>query len=373
MYWYYKYPLIAVLLLLGVGICYTIWRSLPATLTEKVTGTLTEPFAKAPGEGDPGAACPPEAEPQPVAPFPGGAAPGADGTEEGPAAADPQPVPSQEPDPIPTAVVPPPPPPPPEPGAAALDLHEAARLLDTGESQFAKANYLAARELGWKAMALPGVVEFDRIWGAAADLVNRVNALFMASDTANPERKAYTVQSGDSLSRIATSLNVTVGALQRLNDLDPTNPVIYPGSVLYVLDTRWSIRVVKSKYVLLLRHGERLYRVYRVGIGRENRTPVGVFDISSKVIHPAWTPPGKSYPYGDPENPLGSHWLGLTPVDDTDPSLRGYGIHGTWEPDTIGTAASQGCVRLLNDDIAELFDFIPEPGRGPSVRVTIED
>ena len=41
-------------------------------------------------------------------------------------------------------------------------------------------------------------------------------------------------------------------------------------------------------------------------------------------------------------------------------TFQGYGIHGTAEPNSIGTASSQGCVRLLNKDVEEIFDFIPE-------------
>jgi len=39
--------------------------------------------------------------------------------------------------------------------------------------------------------------------------------------------------------------------------------------------------------------------------------------------------------------------------------VRGYGIHGTWEPETIGKAASAGCIRLLNSEIEELFNLVP--------------
>jgi lipoprotein-anchoring transpeptidase ErfK/SrfK len=247
------------------------------------------------------------------------------------------------------------------------------RFIESARKQVEGYNYMAARQLATRVFALPGVTEFDRTWNAAAEMVSRINTVFMTSETASPERKAYTVQSGDSLSRIAVRLNTTVGALQRLNGLDLTNPVIYPGNVLYTLNIEWGIRVVKSKFVLLLLNGKDLYRLYHVGVGRQNKTPVGTFVISSKVIHPAWTRAGRSFPYGHPDNPLGTHWLGLTPTGGTETTLSGYGIHGTWEPDSIGGAASEGCARMLNDEIRELFDFIPEPGRGPAVQVVIED
>ena len=81
------------------------------------------------------------------------------------------------------------------------------------------------------------------------------------------------------------------------------------------------------------------------------KPPVGSFVIKDKIQHPPWwRPDGKQIPYGDPANLLGTHWLSL--------DVRGYGIHGTWEPETIGQQASAGCIRLLNDDIEELYTLV---------------
>lgn len=368
MYWYYKYPLIVLLVLLGVGVLFLIWRSLP----DSVTQVVTRPLGRTAAASRPTAV--PEAAPSGA---PATTVRTAPAVAAGPSVPPAAPAGAPEP-PAPPAVVPVPAParevagaPAPSPDAATSA--EAARIIDTARKQVEGYNYVAARQLASRVFALPGITEFDATWTAAAELVSRINTVFMSSETANPERKGYTVQPGDSLSRVAVRLNTSVGALQRLNGLDLTNPVIYPGNVLYALNVEWGIRVIKSRCVLLLFNGKELYRLYHIGVGRENKTPVGVFTIGSKVIHPAWTPPGRSFPFGHPENPLGTHWLGLTPAEGTDPTLRGYGIHGTWEPDSIGGAASEGCVRMLNDQVGELFDFIPEPGRGPAVRVVIED
>ena len=107
---------------------------------------------------------------------------------------------------------------------------------------------------------------------------------------------------------------------------------------------------------------EKLYRVYKVGVGRQDRTPVGVFEILNKSREPSWSPPGREpLPYGHPDNIIGTRWMGLKPVEGTDPYISGYGIHGTVDPDSIGTPSSAGCVRLRNEQVEELFDFIPEP------------
>ena len=130
---------------------------------------------------------------------------------------------------------------------------------------------------------------------------------------------------------------------------------------MHILTGDWSIHVIKSQFLLLLYLGPDLYRVYTVGIGRQDRTPAGTFAITSKVVHPAWTPPGKHIPYGHPENILGTHWLGISPIGSTNPSLRGFGIHGTWDPDSIGTAASAGCVRMRNEESRSYTISFPCP------------
>ena len=345
MYWYYKIPLVICGLLLGFGIVVLVWRSLPEKVTGTVTQSVAHPFSRRASETAEKPHSPPPAAP--TTPPASSDSPGKTSSPSSPSS------PSSTP-----------------PRQASNNVRQ---ILAAAETQFAADNYIGARQLAAKALKDPSVTEFDREWFAAAELINRVDTIFMSSQTPSPERKAYTIQPGDSLSRIAQKFHTSIGALQRVNDLDRTNPIIYPGNVLYILQAAWRIRVSKRQFVLLLYNGPDLYRLYRVGIGKQNRTPVGTFVISSKVIHPAWTPPGRNYPFGDPKNPLGTHWLGLSPVPPTDPTLKGYGIHGTWKPDTIGTGASQGCIRMLNEDVSELFDFIPEPGSGIQVNVNIED
>ena len=231
MYWYYKYPLVIAIALVALGIGYTVWRSLPESLTARVlpakAAAPDSPAVEVPS-GDSAVPAPPVPAALPVPPR-----------EEPPPAVALPPVPAPAPAAAPVAVLPPgpaapaaasrdttaPPPPAPAPGGAAAapevaPLTEAARLLDTAAHQAAGGNHLAARELAARVLGLPGVVEFDRAWFAAAEVVDQVNRQFMSSGLAHPDRRAYTVQPGDSLSRIATTLNTTVGALQRMNGLD---------------------------------------------------------------------------------------------------------------------------------------------------------
>jgi L,D-transpeptidase ErfK/SrfK len=102
---------------------------------------------------------------------------------------------------------------------------------------------------------------------------------------------------------------------------------------------------------LELYQGETLLKEYKVAIGKPSTpTPVGEFTVTEKEVNPCWYPPGKKYvvPSG-PDNPLGYRWLGFAPL---------YGIHGTNAAWSIGTAVSNGCVRLQEEDVEDLFERI---------------
>jgi lipoprotein-anchoring transpeptidase ErfK/SrfK len=99
---------------------------------------------------------------------------------------------------------------------------------------------------------------------------------------------------------------------------------------------------------------------YGIGVGRDGFQWQGLVKISRKAEWPDWTPPPEMIerqPYlprfmaGGPGNPLGARalYLGATV----------YRIHGTNRPDTIGTAVSSGCFRLVNSDVADLYDRVP--------------
>ena len=78
-------------------------------------------------------------------------------------------------------------------------------------------------------------------------------------------------------------------------------------------------------------------------------SPVGEFRIVNRVANPTYYRPGNVIPAGK-NNPVGTRWLGL--------SHKGYGIHGTNVPKSIGHAASHGCIRLRNEDIERLFTML---------------
>ncbi len=102
-------------------------------------------------------------------------------------------------------------------------------------------------------------------------------------------------------------------------------------------------------------HGE-IIKQYLVAIGQtEWETPVGSFEVIQKSEYPAWEHPitGEIIPAGNKQNPLGSHWIGFLSNNDGQ-----IGFHGTNEESLIGEAISHGCIRMLNEDIEDLYTYV---------------
>jgi lipoprotein-anchoring transpeptidase ErfK/SrfK len=142
----------------------------------------------------------------------------------------------------------------------------------------------------------------------------------------------------------------------------------------YQLDPEWQKQMVlyrsneppgtiiistADRHLYLIQPGGRALR-YGIGVGRDGFQWQGMVSITNKKEWPDWTPPPEMIarqPYlprfmaGGPGNPLGARamYLGATV----------YRIHGTNVPDTIGTKVSSGCFRLVNADVADLYDRVP--------------
>jgi L,D-transpeptidase ErfK/SrfK len=101
---------------------------------------------------------------------------------------------------------------------------------------------------------------------------------------------------------------------------------------------------------LALIENEAVVRVFDVAVGApESPSPVGAFTIVSRVMNPTYYHPGKVIAPGA-ANPIGTRWIGL--------SEKGFGIHGTDDPKSIGHAWSHGCIRLRNADVEKLFERV---------------
>lgn len=199
------------------------------------------------------------------------------------------------------------------------------------------------------------------------DAVAELNEKLIFSDKAygeDPLVDVYTVKSGDVLTTIASKFHVNTELVQRINGI--TNPnKINLGQKIKVVKGPFHLRVDKSDFrldLLLARPDGRLEYVtsYTVGIGADDSTPVGTFLVTDRVKNPAYTHPRtkERFAGGDPKNPVGKYWLRLEGMDENTKKLESYGIHGTIEPQTVGTQASLGCVRMLDKDIEELYGVV---------------
>jgi hypothetical protein len=114
-------------------------------------------------------------------------------------------------------------------------------------------------------------------------------------------------------------------------------------------DKRLLLVSLPDRQLALLENG-RLKKVYPVAVGKGSTpSPTGSFHILVRVTNPTYYHQGKVIAPG-PKNPLGTRWMGL--------GYKGYGIHGTNAPNSIGKAASHGCIRMAKTDLEELFGMV---------------
>lgn len=182
-----------------------------------------------------------------------------------------------------------------------------------------------------------------------------------------PHRIAV-VEPGDSLIAIRKrfvadprneGLAICTGLIDRANGLggrylragQELKVPIEPVSVLVDLSARWAFYLIGSEVVA----------AWQVGIGAaETPTDVGEYVVGEKTEEPTWFRPGHpEIPFGHPEHAIGTRWIGWN----DDFGHTSLGFHGTNEPDTVGSAVSNGCVRFRNAEVEELFEILPRGAR----------
>lgn len=228
-----------------------------------------------------------------------------------------------------------------EPLEKALALRDAGKLADARD---------ALRELLTHSNEAQLVTDAQKALGD-------VNMQLLLTPAPAPEKVDYVVQPGDSLGRIAKMHNTNIEVIQKVNGLRET--IIQPAQRLRVTPTKFAVAVSKSQNTLLVSDDGKFFKLYHCGTGQYSTTPTGTFKITDRIANPPWWKDGQTIPFGSKENVLGKYWLAL--------NIPHYGIHGTWEPETIGRQSSQGCIRLINEDVEELFIILPA---GTPVQVT---
>ena len=232
---------------------------------------------------------------------------------------------------------------------------QGARLMEQARAAVGENRLVEARDLAWRVL---DESQNAAARAAAEELLGEVHTTLVFSRHPMPEKVDYRVRSGDTLAVLARRNGTTVDLLRKSNGI--TGDVIRIDQHLRILNATFSLKVSKSRNDLVVYMNDRFFKRYRVGTGEFATTPEGTFVIDERIPRPVWWTDGRQIPYGHEDNLLGTHYLKL--------DVPGYGIHGTWEPESIGYQSSAGCVRLLNEDIEELYTLLPV-----GVEVVIEE
>ena len=172
----------------------------------------------------------------------------------------------------------------------------------------------------------------------------------------------YTVQPGDVLQNIGREYQVPPEILMRINGIQDATK-LRADAKIKVLHGPFHAKIHKSRFRMDVYLQDLYVHSFRVALGADQGTPEGVWKVKERLENPTYYPPPSAetkriIPAGDPENPLGEHWIGLEGIEGDAQGRYGYGIHGTIEPESIGKAVSLGCVRLLNEDAATLYSLL---------------
>ena len=159
----------------------------------------------------------------------------------------------------------------------------------------------------------------------------------------------YVVKPNDVLINISKKFKTTVNLIKRANNLN--SDIIKPGQGLKINNCEFSVVVDKSQNLLFLKRAGDVIKTYIVSTGKNNCTPIGNFKIINKLENPTWYKTGEIIEPNDPDNLLGTRWMGF--------DLESYGIHGTNKPEELGLQITLGCVRMRNGDVEEVFDIVP--------------
>lgn len=165
-------------------------------------------------------------------------------------------------------------------------------------------------------------------------------------DTARLQREVRTALADPGANRHFRPQAQFARAKVRLADLAKTMPTV--------------VAVDRERFTLTLYKDLEREKRYSVAVGKAGlETPPGRYSIANKQIDPAWHVPnsdwagelkGKVIPPDDPRNPIAARWLGIA---------DGIGIHGTYEPASIGSQASHGCIRMRISDVKDLYERVP--------------
>ncbi len=173
---------------------------------------------------------------------------------------------------------------------------------------------------------------------------------------------SYRVKRGDLLETIGKQFKVPWEILSKINEVRPK--VLGAGETIKVINGPFHAKVYLSTFTMdLYLQNNTFVKSFRVGLGQSGReTPTGLWRVKrdGKLVEPPWPDPvtRKVLHRGDEGYALGSRWIGLEGIKGAAKDRTGFGIHGTEEPETIGTNSSRGCIRLHDSDVIFVYNLL---------------
>jgi len=247
-----------------------------------------------------------------------------------------------------------------EPNPKVAELIDEAMALVNGKP----AGIIEARDRLNEAFSMPmNNVQRTVIKQRLSELADK----WLFSRTVYPQDRLcsnYQVKQGDLLRSISNQHKVPWEIIQEVNKISRPE-LLKAGQMIKIIQGPFHAKVYRSTFTIDVYLQNTFVRSFRVGLGQEGKeTPTGLWSVrqGGKMIKPPWSDPetGKLLHYGDPDYALGSRWIALDGLRGEAKDRTGFGIHGTIEPETIGTKSSKGCIRLHNGDVKKLYNLLTE-------------
>jgi lipoprotein-anchoring transpeptidase ErfK/SrfK len=199
-------------------------------------------------------------------------------------------------------------------------------------------------------------------------MLDEINKELFFSNKPSPDSVVVEVQPGDTLSGIAKQQGRDVyftQVIMLVNGISDARRIRAHQRLKIPQGTFSAVAQKHAHRLIVLLNGDYI-KEYPVAFGApESPTPEGKFEMAiSKAKDPDWTDPdGHVYKFGDPKNVLGTRWMAFQETADH----HGLGIHGTTDPESIGKDVSNGCIRMRNTDVEEIFGMLAP---GDTVEIT---
>jgi lipoprotein-anchoring transpeptidase ErfK/SrfK len=256
--------------------------------------------------------------------------------------------------------------PPPADPAVSLSSPQASAALQQGEAKLKAGDPLEARRLLNEALQSGKLDAADQANAKAT--ISHISQKVVFSPQRfddDPYGGTFTVPPGGVLAKIAQHYTVPWEFLANLNNITPRS--LRAGQTIKIIKGPFHAVVNKSAFTIDIylhalpgKEGSMYVTTLPVGLGRDNSTPTGLWDVGGKLKNPKFWGLADMKPVegGAPDNPLGKYWIALTGLDGHAVGKTSYGIHGTNDPNSVGTMASHGCIRLRDADIALVYSLL---------------